>query len=414
MHSKSLESEIRDAKAKWYEVDHNNLIKDRSKAAMISSKGSKPHFFSIESADYTYRILIEKFDEGALSISRDGLILYCNDYFSKMIGLPSNEIVGTFFKEYIDSEEAFDTIINDLLGRPVKKELLLRALHSKMHVNVSMTDLSPNVNAIGVVVTDLTEKRSNEEALQKNHAELEKKITELNHTNVNLEQFIHVISHDLKEPIRKLVAYTSFLLEKSQAEASNDDGHCLNIINASAVRLNSLVDDLVKYSYTAVKENVRKVDLNKIFSEVIEDIELLINENGAMIECGLLPPITGSKVQMRQLISSLLSNAIKYKKDDIPPVIKITSELAKGFRGDEPEKVYHKITFSDNGIGMKSSHLQKIFTIFQRLHLRDEYSGNGIGLAICKKIMENHSGKIDVESAPGIGSQFNLYFPVDQ
>ena len=115
---------------------------------------------------------------------------------------------------------------------------------------------------------------------------------------------------------------------------------------------------------------------------------------------------------MRQLFSNLISNAIKYSKHDLRPEIKITSQIANGTEIQSNEKNFYKISISDNGIGMDSIHLSKIFTIFQRLHMRDEYSGNGIGLAICKKIMENHSGNITVESTLNEGTTFNLYFPI--
>ena len=172
------------------------------------------------------------------------------------------------------------------------------------------------------------------------------------------------------------------------------------------------MDDLVKYSYTSQKDEPVKVNLNQVFGEVAEDLELSINENNAAIVCSVLPVINGSKVQMRQLLSNLLANAIKYKHEDRNPIIKITTQISEEKFDDHPAKKYHHITFADNGIGMEEAHLSKIFTIFQRLHMRNEYSGNGIGLAICKKIMENHSGKIIVESVHGEGSKFNLYFPL--
>lgn len=182
----------------------------------------------------------------------------------------------------------------------------------------------------------------------------------------------------------------------------------MNVITSSAERLNSLVDDLVKYAFSSVKDETTTVDLNDVLKEVLEDLEIIIKDSKAKIDCDKLPKIKGSKVQMRQLFSNLIINAIKYAKSNTSPEIKIFTE--KVADQEMTEEKYFKIHIKDNGIGMNPDHLGKIFTIFQRLHMRDEYSGNGIGLAICKKIMDNHTGKIDVKSSPN-GSTFSLYLP---
>ncbi|RZJ57971.1 MAG: PAS domain-containing sensor histidine kinase, partial [Flavobacterium sp.] len=165
------------------------------------------------------------------------------------------------------------------------------------------------------------------------------------------------------------------------------------------------------YAFSAIKDEVAIVDLNDVLADVQEDLELLIKDRQAKILSVPLPKIQGSKVQMRQLFANLITNAIKYSREDVEPQISIGYELVEEKDGQGKKIQFHKITLTDNGIGMEKSHLSKIFTIFQRLHLRTEYSGNGIGLAICKKIMENHSGKIEVQSETGIGSSFSLYFP---
>ena len=412
-HIKALKAKIEALEAQLFESNSIiDAIRDGAIDALVLHKDGQPHIYSLESADYTYRILIEKFGEGALSISDDGLILYCNDYFSKLIGVPANNITGTFFTDYVESEREFQLLKAGLSFGPSKGEILLHANGKKVPVYVSLTDLEPNVNAIGVVVTDLSEKRKHEEALVAYQRQLEIKVNELNQTNTNLEQFIHVISHDLKEPIRKIVTYTSHLNDTKSELFEKGELNNLKIVNSSAMRLNSLVDDLVKYAFSAVKTEEIEVDLNKVISEVLDDLELNINDYSAKITYETLPIIPASKVQMRQLFSNLISNAIKYSKSGIPPEICISAAITGFVDPHNPERKFHHIRFQDNGIGMDKMYLNKIFTIFQRLHMRNEYSGNGIGLAICKKIMENHMGSIDVESTPGEGSIFNLYFPI--
>lgn len=406
-----LLSEIKELKTKLFEANSIiDSIKEGAVDALVVHIDGTPNIYSLESADYTYRILIEKFGEGALSLSDDGLILYCNEYFSKLINIPCSQVIGTYFSSYMDTPDQFQ-LLTAMLGNGTRKqEILLRVSGKKIPVYLSLTDLNPTVNAIGAVVTDLSEKKIHEEAFISHQRQLELKVKELNQINTNLEEFIHVISHDLKEPLRKIVTYASRFDKTSRV--SEQENKYLNVIQLSAMRLNSLVDDLVNYSYSTIKTESDVIDLNEVLKEVMEDLELIITENDACIQSETLPKLNVAHVQMRQLFSNLLTNAIKYKKVNEKPVIFISVDVIDKVDANNPDKKYHKLTFSDNGIGMDQVHLPKIFTIFQRLHRRHEYSGNGIGLAICKKIMENHLGKIEVESKLNEGSDFHLYFPV--
>jgi PAS domain S-box-containing protein len=409
----TLLSEIEELKSRLFEA--NNIIeaiKEGSVDALVLNRAGKATVYSLESADYTYRILIEKFGEGALSITEDGLILYCNEYFAAMLGVPTNKIIGTYFNSYVDSVGQFQELRGMLIKGPSKGEMVLNFQGKKLPVYASLTDLRPSIAAIGIIVTDLTEKRKHEEALAVYQKRLEAKISELNRINTSLEEFIHVISHDIKEPIRKILIYSDHLYSDKQALFGKEDLKHLNTIKSSALRLNSLVDDMVKYSVNTSPTELEEIDLGEMLQEVKEDMVLLIEENGAVIKHGALPKLRCSHVQMRQLFSNLIGNAIKYKKKNESPVITITAEITNSVDPQAPGKEFYKLSVRDNGIGMGNSTLNKIFVMFQRLHMRNEYSGNGIGLAICKKIMENHSGKIEVESSPNDGSTFNLYFPV--
>lgn len=408
----ALQAEIAALKEELFESNSIvNAIKQGDVDALVVHNNGVPQLYSLETADYTYRLLIEKFRQGALSISRNGLILYCNDYFSQLVHIPSEMIIGTYLSEYLDNPAQFGQIIEAIKYGITTHEILFRYDHNQKTFpgSISLTDLEPSVEAIGIVITDLTEKKKHEEALFRHHQELEEKINELHRTNSNLKEFIHVISHDLKEPLRKIVMHSDRI---DGSYLSESDTKAMNVLKVSALRLNSLIDDLVQYSSHTAQLERTEVNLVAIIHEVVDDLEILITDKKAKIEIGKLPVLKASKVQIRQLFANLITNAIKYSKADTPPLIQIVQDDNLNAEIPNQNTKFVKIQIKDNGIGMESSHLLKIFTIFQRLHAKNEYSGNGIGLAICKKIMENHSGNITVESTLNEGTTFNLYFPI--
>ncbi|MES2681570.1 MAG: ATP-binding protein [Bacteroidota bacterium] len=389
-----------------------DAIKDGSIDAFVLNKEGRSDIYALESIDYTYRILIEKFGEGALSISQDGLILYCNFYFSELMNIPIGKIMGSYFQDYVSNTEDFKILLAQLKTGLSKGEIFLKTAGQEIPVYISLTSLQPYLPAIGMIVTDQTQNKKHESEIYLYQKELELKIKELDHMNRDLEQFVHIISHDIKEPLRKIISYGERLKKDLTGGLNESSIKNLNIICDATVRLNLLVDDLVQYSFSSRdKSGFKELDLTEIIKQVLNDIELAVDEHQAQIIFKDLPKIYGSEVQMRQLFSNLVINAIKYSKKNTAPVVNITSSYVSGFPED-PGKIYHKISVSDNGIGIEEQYLQKIFTIFQRLHSQSEYSGTGIGLAICKKIMENHDGRIDVESKLNKGSKFSLYLPV--
>lgn len=408
----SLKAEIEALKEQLYESNSIvDAIKQGDVDALVVNTNGTPQLYSLETADYTFRLLIEKFAQGALSISRNGLVLYCNDFFSKLIGIPAEKIIGSYLYEYFNSQDNFVPIIEALKYGITTHEIVFKTetYRKTFPAYISVTDLEPAVQGIGIIITDLTEKKKHEDALIQHQKDLEEKIHELNKTNDNLEEFIHVISHDLKEPLRKIVMYNGRI---DGSYLSETDAKSMSVMKAAALRLNSLVDDLVSYSSHTAQEERTDVNLVDIIREVSEDLEIIMSDKKAVIKIGKLPTLKASRVQMRQLFSNLISNAIKYSRKDNFPVIEISQ--IDNFESEitNLSDQFIKIQIKDNGIGMEQNHLLKIFTIFQRLHAKNEYSGNGIGLAICKKIMENHSGNITVESKLNEGTIFNLYFPI--
>ena len=232
---------------------------------------------------------------------------------------------------------------------------------------------------------------------------LEKNVQDLHLANEELERFAFIASHNLKEPLRKARTFISRVLER---ESSTDNKSPeLNKVEMSLGRLQTMLDDLLTYTNLLQhQENKELVDLNKVIKAVSAEFEDEITEHGLSINTALLPTVNGYSPQIALVFRHLFSNSIKYRKDQTNPVITITTNF-------DVADATQVIVFSDNGIGFDTKYMQKIFEVFGRLHSKDAYEGNGIGLAICRRAMLNHGGSISADSKPGVGSCFYLYFP---
>ncbi len=244
--------------------------------------------------------------------------------------------------------------------------------------------------------------------------ELTKTNSELEASNHDLQQFASVASHDLKEPLRKIQMFASIVREKSLVE---DDTvlNYLNRIAASAGRMEQLIHDLLNFSRLSVEVNFQPIDLNMVIGGILDDLELQIREKNALIDVGALPLIEGADGQLRQVFQNLISNAIKFSGKDAAPHIVIRGELVSSKKMDAPPAAdgeWCRIFVQDNGIGFNEQYLDRIFTIFQRLHSQEQYEGTGIGLAITRKIIDRHQGIITASSTIGKGSTFVLILPV--
>ncbi|MEM9673146.1 MAG: ATP-binding protein [Bacteroidota bacterium] len=247
--------------------------------------------------------------------------------------------------------------------------------------------------------------------------ELRNKLYALESAQESLEQFAYVASHDLQEPLRKIQAFGG-RIKTRYADKFDDTGQdYFNRMQSAAKRMQTLIDDLLKYSRVGRIQNAfEPIDLNQLLQEVISDLETTIDESGATVEVDDLPTIEGEITQLRQLFQNRLSNAIKFKREGIPPRISIKSRRLKPEEVDSPNSVSepYEITVADNGIGFDEKYLDHIFNIFQRLHGRNQYPGTGIGLAICRKIAENHQGDIYATSEEEKGTTFYVILPKNQ
>lgn len=257
------------------------------------------------------------------------------------------------------------------------------------------------------------------EKLQTTVEELAESNTKLIQSNAELAQFAYIASHDLQEPLRKISTFSQLLERSLGANPSDESKNFLGKIRNSSSRMTALIRDVLMYSQLVKENNIyEKVNLNQIFENVLADYELLIEQKEANINQGELPTIDAIPLQMTQLFANLLSNALKFIPKDVKPVISINARILNEEEaqslGLSNNYTYYNIQFADNGIGIPPEYIEKVFHIFQRLHRKSEYEGTGIGLAICKKIAQNHHGDITIENNSEGGATFNVILPVKQ
>lgn len=266
---------------------------------------------------------------------------------------------------------------------------------------VSMVDINAQ-KLVEETLKDNKELRAAQESLKATNQELTAK-------NQELEQFAYIASHDLQEPLRKIRNFTS-LAERNLTEAEKEKLY-FNKINASAERMSRLIKDVLNYSKLSIKTVAfTSVSLTEVLEDVTGDFEFLIQEKGAEVITKALPVVKGIPVQLSQLFYNLVGNSLKFAVQK--PVITISCETVTPDKDSGKAGDFYKISVADNGIGIEERHINKIFTIFKRLHPQNEYEGTGIGLALCKKIIENHGGFIDIHSIPGEGTTVDVYLPV--
>jgi PAS domain S-box-containing protein len=263
---------------------------------------------------------------------------------------------------------------------------------------------------------DITEQKEAEDALRESEAKLRQFTTQLERSNRELQDFAYVASHDLQEPLRKIVVFGERLKEQSGEKLDAEARDFLERMQRAASRMQTLINDLLTFSRVTTKARpFTQVDLAEVAREVVNDLEGRIEQVQGRVEVGTLPVVEAEALQMRQLLQNLIGNALKFRRPEASPVVKVAAQIITGPVPEEGTGIAKKLcqlTVSDNGIGFEEKYLDRIFNVFQRLHTRNEYEGTGMGLAIARKIVLYHHGEITATSKPGEGATFIATFPL--
>ncbi|WP_221389969.1 ATP-binding protein [Dyadobacter sp. NIV53] len=380
-------------------------------------KGTDGHqLYTLKTADQTYRVFIEKMNEGAVTLNQEGIILYCNSKFASIVNVPLSRVVGLPFASFIpkDFVPAYSELFENGWVEDVKTELDIISGEKLIPCQLSVTtlDLDEGVS-LSVILTDLTLQKETQQLLKLNNERLEETNMKLEVSNHDLQQFASVASHDLQEPLRKILIFSTILRDKHGDELTGDGVMFMEKIISSSNRMKTMILDILNYSRLSKNEdNFALTDLNSIVTEVLEDFEILIDEKKAQIFVRNLPEIEVNPGQIRQVFQNLISNALKFAKSGQSPVIEINGYPSSIHLGAGPADC--TISVKDNGIGFDAVYDEKIFSLFQRLNTKDKYEGSGIGLAITKKIIDKHNGRITAVSKEGEGSEFIINLPLRQ
>ena len=395
------------------ELHYAGENKYRSLSELLERKVEE-RTFSLKKSEERYHKMIEEVQDYAIILlDRDGYIQNWNLGAEKIKGYTDEEIIGKNFRLFYQPHDREDKLPERLItkahdtGRAVHEGWRLRKDGSKFWGLVVITALHDDENKIigfSKVTRDLTERKLADDRMLDYAKEIEFR-------NKQLEEYAYIASHDLQEPLRKIQIFAEMLegslhnetLAKKQLEK----------INAAAQRMSNLIKDVLKYSQLSrADELFEEVDLNKVIHTIKEDFELLIAEKNVQLENTPLPVIKGIPTQLHQLFANLLNNAIKFSSEN--PLIEISYEEASPeltllYPHLNSSLSFAKITVKDNGMGFEQQYGEQVFKMFKRL---TDNSGTGIGLALCKKIVENHGGEISVISEPGVGTEFTILLPV--
>lgn len=349
----------------------------------------------LEMSESRVRHIVANNADGTVVIDHDGGVLFANPAVESMFGRSAQDLLGQpfGFPVVADTSTELDILRPD--GEAIVAEMRAVAI------------VWEGQTAYLASLRDITDRILAEEKLREYASALEE-------SNRALQDFAFVAAHDLQEPLRKVEMFAG-LLASSVADGAGEDGRDYSErMLGAVVRMQTLIDDLLKYSRVSTRtEPFESTDLGAVVADVVSDLESLIEETQGGVNVGKLPVIDADPSQIRQLLQNLIANGLKFHRPGVRPVVTVEGRLLDGRRaGDHPEIC--RLSVQDNGIGFDMKHVVRIFSVFERLHGRNAFPGTGIGLAIARKIVDRHHGEITATSTPGEGSTFIVTLPVRQ
>ncbi len=395
-------SQIRDADTKDKEIitiiEAYNKMTENLSNMLISRDYVENIFHAISD---TITIINEEGKIMTVNSSTLDLLEYSREeLIGKHAGILFGELIGEGdirkIRYQLTHEQGFDNLVAAYVTKSQKEIPVIVSASLLTNKDGTGYDLV-------IVAKDITERKKQEE-------ELQSMVVKLEQSNRELQDFAHIASHDLQEPLRKIMAFSDRLNSK-YLEALDDQGRdYLTRMRNATVRMQYLIQSLLLYSRVTTKaQPFVRVDLSAVKQEVLSDLEFRILETGGhIVETDKLPVVNADPLQMRQLFQNLISNALKFSRKSEPPLVKISCRPVS-INGNGNSR--YEITIEDNGIGFDEQYADRIFGVFQRLHGRNEFEGSGIGLSICRKIVIRHGGDITARSAPGQGSRFIFTLP---
>jgi len=415
--SREVRVERAEARDQWFHITAVQ-VSDGLAVTYRDISESKEAERKLRHSEARYRMLAENMTDLVCLHAPDGSYEYVSPSAARILGYAPGSLLGTTPFDYMHQEdvERLQTDEGDDLFalNPTDKvtHRMRKADGSYIWLETSTKIISDAGGAVDKLLTssrDVSDRVRAERAMSRTNRALEQR-------NRELQDFAYVASHDLQEPLRKIRAFADLLIEDFN-EALDDTGrYYLERMQDGAKRMSQLISDLLDYSrITTQAQPFEKVDLNEVVRHVISDLELRISDVEGSIEVDDLPIIEADQTQIRQLLQNLIGNALKFHKPDRRPVVTISAEDVRPGAVPEGGQVpYTRVRVQDNGIGFEEKYLDRIFTPFQRLHNRTAFAGTGMGLAICRRIVERHEGRLTAESVPGEGSTFEVMLPKRQ
>jgi PAS domain S-box-containing protein len=394
------------------DLTYLNSLVDQVAVALTNARV----FHTVQQAEQEWQATFNAMQDAVVMIDHEGIVIRANQAFHQIVGLTAATLPGSSYHlllQHLRCPERTCPLDQTLSGG-----VAARCTHYQGDRILDVYTLPfwersasrpDQIRRMIYVLQDVTERRRAEEGLMALTAQLEQ-------SNRELQDFASVASHDLQEPLRKIQAFGNRLKRKDGAALSEEGLDSLQRMQSAAGRMQALINDLLLYSrITTQAQPFVAIDLNAIVADVLADLEVRIEQAHGRVEVAELPVIEADSVQMRQLFQNLISNALKFARPEVPPLVTVYAHhLPAAQTNNQPARTNDLVQFvvEDNGIGFAEKYVDRIFIPFQRLHNRTVYEGTGMGLAICRKIVDRHRGRIDVQSRPGEGTRFIITLPL--